>query len=99
MDFQSERARQPRLRGLSGLPSGGSAEISGAGLPRGVCEALADPIVQALMTADRVDPKTVEELVRRMAARLAADRGGGGVSHAHIRPGDRLPGRPGRRTT
>jgi hypothetical protein len=42
-----------------------------AALPRGVSEALADPIVQALMAADRVDPKNVEALVRCMAARLA----------------------------
>ena len=43
-----------------------------AELPRGVSEALADPIVQALMAADRVDPKGVEELVRRIAASLRA---------------------------
>ena len=42
-----------------------------AGLPRGVSEALADPIVTALMAADRVDPKDIEDLLRRMAARLA----------------------------
>jgi phospholipid transport system substrate-binding protein len=42
-----------------------------AGLSLGVAEALADPIVTALMAADRVDPKRVEDLVRRMAARLA----------------------------
>jgi phospholipid transport system substrate-binding protein len=38
------------------------------GLPRGVSEALADPIVIALMAADRVDPKG---LLRRVAAQLA----------------------------
>ena len=41
------------------------------GLPRGVSEALADPIVMALMAADRVDPKGFEELLRRVAAQLA----------------------------
>lgn len=38
---------------------------------RDMSEALADPIVQALMAADRVDPKSVAELMRRMADRLA----------------------------
>ncbi len=42
------------------------------GLPRGVSEALADPIVKAVMTADRVDPKRFEELLRRVAAWLAS---------------------------
>jgi hypothetical protein len=40
-------------------------------VPRGVCEALADPIVQALLAADGVDPRDVVELARRMAARLS----------------------------
>ena len=42
-----------------------------AGLPRGVREALADPIVQALLAADRVDPRDVADLSRRMAAALS----------------------------
>jgi phospholipid transport system substrate-binding protein len=41
------------------------------GLPRGATEALADPIVMALMAADRVDPKAVEDLLQRVAASLA----------------------------
>ena len=40
-------------------------------LPVGLSEALADPIVKALMAADGVDPKGLEELLRRTAARLA----------------------------
>lgn len=44
-----------------------------AGLPRGVVEALADPIVQALMAADRVDPRGLIALVCLMAARLSDD--------------------------
>jgi hypothetical protein len=36
----------------------------------GVVEAA--PIVQALMAADRVDPRGVEELLRRMTAQLAS---------------------------
>jgi hypothetical protein len=41
------------------------------GLSRGVRDALADPIVQALLAADRVDPQEVADLARRVAARLA----------------------------
>jgi hypothetical protein len=43
----------------------------GEGLSRGVRDALADPIVQALLVADRVDPRDVADLSRRMAARLS----------------------------
>lgn len=42
-----------------------------AGLSLGVCEALADPIVQALLAADGVDPRDVADLSRRMAATLS----------------------------
>ena len=41
------------------------------GLSRGVRDALADPIVQALLAADRV-PQEVADLARRVAARLSA---------------------------
>ena len=41
------------------------------GLSRGVRDALADPIVQALLAADRVDPQEVADLARRVAARLS----------------------------
>jgi len=44
---------------------------SAAGLPRCASEALADPIVKALMAADRVDQQALEGLLRRTAARLA----------------------------
>ena len=40
-------------------------------LPVGLSEALADPIVLALMAADRVDPKGLEQLLQHIAARLA----------------------------
>lgn len=50
-------------------------ESSEAGLPPGAAEALADPIVQALMAADRVDPNGLEALLQRVAVRLAAGRG------------------------
>jgi phospholipid transport system substrate-binding protein len=42
-------------------------------LPDGVSRALADPIVIALMAADGVDRKDLEELLRRAAAGLAQD--------------------------
>jgi hypothetical protein len=51
----------------------GVVEAAATGLSRGVSEALADPIVQALMAADRVDPKGVEELLRRITAQLASE--------------------------
>jgi hypothetical protein len=50
----------------------GVVEAAATGLSRGVSAALADPIVQALMAADRVDPKGVEELLRRITAQLAS---------------------------
>jgi hypothetical protein len=37
----------------------------------GVAEALADPIIQAVMTADRIDHNEAEALLRRVGARLA----------------------------
>jgi hypothetical protein len=52
----------------------------GEGLSRGVRDALADPIVQALLAADRVDPRDVADLSRRMAAWLShrkSDRSAG----------------------
>ena len=48
-----------------------AAPSTESGLPRGVSEALADPIVQALMAADRVDPQGLEELLQHAAARVA----------------------------
>jgi len=53
----------------------GVAEAAATGLSRRVSEALADPIVQALMAADRVEPKRVEELLRRVAAQLCGQPG------------------------
>src|SRR6266404_1710732 len=61
-------------------PGSDDSEISlshasaATGLPVGLSEALADPIVKALMAADGVDPKGLEELLRRTAARLAQDQ-------------------------
>lgn len=41
------------------------------GLSASVCEALEDPIVLALMAADRIDRRGVDALLRRMGAALA----------------------------
>src|SRR5947209_981541 len=41
------------------------------GLPVSLSEALADPIVKALMAANGVDPKGLEGLLRRTAAWIA----------------------------
>ena len=43
----------------------------GEGLSRALRDALADPIVQALLVADRVDPRDLVDLSRRMAAWLS----------------------------
>ena len=72
MDFHNS---EPSIHGCEASRDHAAERLAAcveAGLPRGVCEALADPIVQALMAADRVDPKGVETLVRRMAAQLAS---------------------------
>jgi hypothetical protein len=60
----------------------GSAEreIACTGTPLGVCEALADPIVQALMRADHVEAQDVASLMRRTAARLARIEGRGAAN-------------------
>jgi phospholipid transport system substrate-binding protein len=49
----------------------GTAPSAASALPRGVAAALADPIVKALMAADRVDPNVLETSLRRTAASLA----------------------------
>jgi hypothetical protein len=60
------------------LPRGSAGrEIARTGTPLGICEALADPIVQALMRADHIDAQDVESLMRRTAARLARMQGRG----------------------
>ncbi len=41
------------------------------GISGAVRDALADPIVQALLVADRIDPREVADLSRRMAAWLS----------------------------
>jgi hypothetical protein len=48
----------------------GPADAEAVALPCGVAQALADPIVQALMAADRIDPESMVEFMCRMAARL-----------------------------
>ena len=47
------------------------AEGNGANERLGVSDALSDPIVRAVMAADRIDPDCVAALMRHMAARLA----------------------------
>jgi hypothetical protein len=53
----------------------------GEGISRAVRDALADPIVQAVLVADRVDPRDVADLSRRMAAWLSR-RSSTAVCHA-----------------
>jgi hypothetical protein len=54
-----------------GIGPAATEETDMSGVPRGVSEALADPIVQALMAADRVAPASVAALARWMAGQLA----------------------------
>ena len=85
----AEAAGWPVAAGVRGQPAGfkplrkehpmhlyNSDQVArGGGLPRGVRDALADPIVQALLVADRVDPRDVADLSRRMAAWLSHREG------------------------
>jgi hypothetical protein len=58
----------------------------GEGLSRGVRDALADPIVQALLAADRVAPRDVADLSRRMATWLSHRKA---IAAPAPRPGSR----------
>jgi hypothetical protein len=62
--------RRPHVREVENLAASMLAR-----LPRGVAEALADPIVQALMAADGVDPRGVATLMYFVAVRLSDKRG------------------------
>jgi phospholipid transport system substrate-binding protein len=67
---------EPRSNGPEASPYHTANRVAPAAaieLPCGVLEALADPIVKALMAADRVEPKDLEALLRRAAHRLAPD--------------------------
>jgi phospholipid transport system substrate-binding protein len=71
MDFQKTG---PGSNGWETSPDHAAEEVApslAAGLPPGVSEALVDPIVKALMAADRVDPRVFEDLIRRVAASLS----------------------------
>src|SRR5437868_4629643 len=74
MDFQKAEPRSNDLETSVNHAPTGVAGVSANGLPLGVSEALADPIVKALMSADGVDPKGLEELLQRTAFRLAQDQ-------------------------
>jgi 4-carboxymuconolactone decarboxylase len=63
------------------------AESAVAGMPPSVCEALADPIVRAVMAADQVDPSCVAALMRLMAT-LLSERPLSPVNREVLRRGD-----------
>jgi phospholipid transport system substrate-binding protein len=71
MDFQTTEQSDDRSEASLYHATAGLAESGMAGLPRGVSEALADPIVMAMMAADRVDRQGFEDLLRRVAASLS----------------------------
>ena len=71
MDFQDN---EPGIDGPEACldhAAEGVTEAAAIALPRAASEALADPIVQALMAADGLNPRDVEICLRRAAARLA----------------------------
>jgi hypothetical protein len=63
-------SRHPREDDSASSKPAPAADAEATLLPRGVAQALADPIVRALMAADRIDPNGMAELMCRMAARL-----------------------------
>jgi phospholipid transport system substrate-binding protein len=71
MDFQKSERSHDRSEASVYHATAGLAESGTVGLPRGLSETLADPIVMALMAADQVDRKGFEHLLRRVAAQLA----------------------------
>jgi MlaC protein len=71
VDFQKTKQSDGRSEASLYRATAGLAEPGMAGLPRGVSEALADPIVMALMAADRVDRQGFENLLLRLAASLS----------------------------
>jgi len=71
MDFRKAESGDGGSETSLDQAAAGVAPSVATGLPRAVSEALSDPIVLALMAADRVDPKCVEDLMRCTAARLA----------------------------
>lgn len=70
MDFRKTESGDDGSETSVDHAAAGVAQSMAIELPREVSEALADPIVMALMAADRVDPKGVEDLLRRIAAGL-----------------------------
>ena len=64
-DLEFERSEGCGGEGAIAFPGDVSPKV-----PHAVTEALADPIVQALMIADHVAPETVTGLARRIAAKI-----------------------------
>jgi phospholipid transport system substrate-binding protein len=71
MDFQKTEPGSDGSENSLDYEAAAVGRSVAAGLPRGVSEAFADPIVMALMAADRVDRQGFEALLRRVAASLS----------------------------
>jgi hypothetical protein len=80
MDFQINDPGAAGFEDSFDQAAEGLADSLLHGLSSRVSEALADPIVQALMAADGVDRKSVETLLCRVAAKVA-DRDPPGLCH------------------
>ena len=70
MDWQDRDLKFDRIGGSGSEGAVGFRGGVSPHVPRAVAEALADPIVQALMLADHVAPDTVACLARRVAAKI-----------------------------
>lgn len=62
----------PRVRDEPASPDALPPSVGALPLPPAIADALADPIVRALMAADGVDEDALTRMLRELAARLAA---------------------------
>jgi len=70
MDWQRRDLEIERSEVFGGeAPAAFAGDVSSE-VPQAVAEALADPIVQALMCADHVAPEAVAALARRMGVKI-----------------------------
>jgi hypothetical protein len=70
MDWQGRDLEFERSEGFGGEAAAAFAGDVLPEVPQAVAEALADPIVQALMIADHVAPETVAALARRIGVKI-----------------------------
>jgi phospholipid transport system substrate-binding protein len=74
MNFQKAEPGRDGFEPSLDHAAAGVAAVAATELPGGVSKALADPIVKAVIAADGVERKGLEESLRRTASRLARDQ-------------------------